>query len=85
MNDDVKMTYSSILRDKDNNKIVRVSFEREGLSGLEVAEGVIPACKIDKQNGYSSEEIKSLENYLSLNHESIFEKAKIISNPLKWL
>lgn len=85
MKTDVTMTYSAILRDKDNKKIVRVLFEREGESGKEVAEGILPLCKIEKQNGYTKEEIESLEKYLSLNHEAIMEKAKVISNPLKWL
>ncbi len=79
------MTYSAILRDKDNKKIIRVQFERVRNSVSEVAEGILPDGKIVRQNGYSQEEIKQLEEYLKANSEDIFLKAKIISNPLKWL
>ena len=79
------MTYSAIVRDKDNHKIVRVKFERENYGLSEVAEGLLPDCKIVSQNGYSGEEIEGLEEYLRGNLEDIMAKAKVISNPLKWL
>ena len=82
---DITMTYSAILRDKNNNKIVRVQFERSGESGTELAEGVIPDCVIVRQNGYTAEETEWLEEYLKDNMDDIMEKAKVISNPLKWL
>ncbi len=82
---EIKMTYSAILRDKDNNKMIRVQFERGKGSAIEVAEGVLPECKIVRQNGYSKEEIDSLEEYLRSNKDDITSKAKLISNPLKWL
>ena len=81
---EVTMTYSAILRDKDNRKIVRVQFERDGLSGKELAEGIIPDCVILRQNGYSSDEISDLEDYIRRNADEIMDKAKEISNPLKW-
>ncbi|WP_035783888.1 hypothetical protein [Butyrivibrio sp. MC2021] len=83
--DGITMTYSAIVRDKDNKKIVRVSFERGGALGKEIAEGLLPECKITRQNGYSQEEILGLEEYLRANQEDIMDKAKVISNPLKWL
>ena len=79
------MTYSAIVRDKDNRKIVRVKFERKGAHGLEVAEGLLPDCKIISQNGYSAEEVTGLEEYLRGNLDDLMGKAKVISNPLKWL
>ncbi len=82
---EITMTYSAILRDKDNRRIVRVQFEREGLSGKEVAEGLIPDGVILRQNGYSSDEIEGLEDYIRRNADEIMSKAKAISNPLKWL
>ena len=82
---DVTMTYSAILRDKNNNKIVRVQFERLGESGKELAEGVIPDCVIVRQNGYTEDEARWLEEYLRDNLDDIMERAKVISNPLKWL
>jgi hypothetical protein len=82
---EMKMTYSAIVAGKDNKKVVRVSFEREGAQGKEIAEGVVPEAKIVKQNGFTEDEIKSLEEYLKSNADDIIAKAKVISNPLKWL
>lgn len=82
---EVTMTYSAILRDKDNRKIVRIQFERDGLSGKELAEGILPDCVILRQNGYSDDEISTLEEYIRRNADEIMSKAKAISNPLKWL
>ncbi|MCR5669999.1 MAG: hypothetical protein K6G10_03260 [Butyrivibrio sp.] len=82
---EMTMTYSAIVRDKDNKKLVRVQFTRKGPKGPEIAEGILPACKIEKQKGYSPEEISALETYLKGNCDDIMAKAKVISNPLKWL
>ncbi len=82
---EMTMTYSAIVRDKDNKKIIRVQFERAGAGGPEVAEGVLPDGVIVRQNGYSAEEIKGLEDYIKANADDIMSKAKVISNPLKWL
>ena len=82
---DLTMTYSAILKDKDNKKIVRVQFERSGEKGREVAEGILPDGVIVHQNGYTAEEIKALEEYIRANADDILSKAKVISNPLKWL
>ena len=82
---DMTMTYSAILRDKDNKKIVRVQLERKGAEGREVAEGILPDGVIVRQNGYTDEEIRGLEDYIRANAEDIMSKAKVISNPLKWL
>ena len=85
INSDITMTYSAILRDKNNRKIVRIQFERSGESGKELAEGLIPDCVIVRQNGYTAEEVQWLEEYLGDNLDDIMERAKAISNPLKWL
>lgn len=81
----MKMTYSAILRDRDNKKVVQVLFERVENGKKEIAEGVLPECRIIKQNGYSESEVSRLEEYLKENLEDIMGKAKMISNPLKWL
>ena len=81
---DMTMTYSAIVHDKDNKKVVHVKFERTGKNGTEVAEGVLPECRIISHNGYSNEEIKHLEEYLKGNLDDFMSKAKVISNPLKW-
>ncbi len=82
---EMKMTYSAVVTGKDNKKVVRVSFERDNGIEKEIAEGIIPEGKIVKQNGYTQEEIESLEEYLKANSDDIIAKAKVISNPLKWL
>jgi hypothetical protein len=82
---EMKMTYSAIVRDKDNKKIVRVMFERKKGPVTESAEGLIPDGKIVKNKGFSDREVKQLEEYLLANSESIMAQAKVISNPLKWL
>lgn len=83
--EEMRMTYSAIVTGKDNKKMVRVSFERNGKNGKEIAEGIIPGGKIVKNNGYSQDEIAGLEVYLKANADDIISKAKVISNPLKWL
>ena len=79
------MTYSAILRDKEGRKVIGVQFERDGQTGRELAEGVLPQGVIQRQNGFSDEEIRDLEEYLKRNSDDIFSRAKEISNPLKWL
>ena len=85
LNSEMKMTYSAILRDKDNNKVVRVQFERDNDGKHQVAEGLLPDGKIVRSSGYTPDELKKLEEYLCANSKDIFSKAKVISNPLKWL
>ncbi len=82
---EMKMTYSAIVRDKDNKRIVRVMFERKNGSLSDTAEGLVPDGKIVKSSGFSPDEIKQLESYLWENSQSIMDEAKKISNPLKWL
>lgn len=84
-NDGITMTYSAIVRDRENKKIVRVSFERTGALGKEIAEGLLPECKITEHNGFTREELEGLQEYLRANKEEIMDKARVISNPLKWL
>ncbi len=86
MNDSLTMTYSAIVTGMDLKKMVRVRFERANKSGgTDFAEGIIPDCSIQSQSGFSNDEVLQLEEYLKANLEDIKEKAKVISNPLKWL
>lgn len=78
-NSDIKLTYSCILP-HNKEKIIRVNFERDGA----YAEGVVPAGKIEKQHGFTKEEIKQLEEYLEQNKTEIFEKAKSITGIRHW-
>ncbi len=82
---ELKMTYSSFLTDRQGQRFVRVQFEREGTNGTETAEGILPEGRIVRQEGYSAEEISGLEDYLKAHASDIMGQAKSISNPLKWL
>ena len=86
MNDDLTMTYSAIVTGKDKKKQVRVQFERTNdAKKKDLAEGILPDCRIVKCSGFTTEEVGQLEQYLQLNHDDIMSKAKMISNHLKWL
>ena len=85
LDSEITMTYSAILRNKEGKKVIRVQFEREGESGRQMAEGVLPEGIIQRQSGFSDEEIRDLEEYLKRSSDVIFSRAKEISNPLKWL
>ena len=63
MSDTLNMSVSSIVRDKNGEKMAYVFFSEEGRS----AEGVIPACRIKSSTGFSDEEIEGLENYMREN------------------
>lgn len=77
------MTFSGVLT-KDKKQFIRVRFEREGAKGLEVAEGILPECTIEQQNGYTPEEVDQLQDYLKQNRQEIIEQAKGLNNILKW-
>ncbi len=86
MNDSLTMTYSAIVTGKDQKKMVRIRFERTNENGgTDFAEGMIPDCKIQSQSGFSDGEVFQLEQYMQANQNDIKQKAKVISNPLKWL
>ena len=65
---------------RNNRKLIRVRFERKGNSGIDFAEGKIPECKIEKQNGFSQEEIRQMEEYLEIEKENIIREAKKLNN-----
>lgn len=77
--DELKLMYSCILS-RGKEKIVRVSFERNGA----FAEGIVPDGKIEKQKGFTEEEIKQLEDYLKQNSLDILKKAKEITGIQHW-
>ncbi|MCR4739735.1 MAG: hypothetical protein K5886_05685 [Lachnospiraceae bacterium] len=77
MQDDISLSFSGFLGEK-GSRYIAVSFT----DGKRTAEGSIPECKITKNTGFSDEEIRSLEEYLKNNKESIMEKARGI-NPMK--
>jgi hypothetical protein len=81
MNDknELRMTHTCILP-RGKERIVRVTFERDNA----YAEGVVPDGKIEKQKGFSKEEIEQLEIYLKMNKADIMKKAKDISGIMHW-
>lgn len=78
--EEIKMTYSCILS-KGKKKIIRVTFER----GKDFAEGIVPDGIIEKQQGFTKEEIEQLEDYLRNNLQEIVEQAKKITGIRHWL
>ena len=76
---EVTFTYSGVLT-RNNRKLIRVRFERKGDFGIDFAEGKIPECKIEKQNGFSQEEIRQMEEYLESEKENIIHEAKKLNN-----
>ena len=77
--EEVKMTHSGILV-KEGKRHVSVRFER----GADIAEALLPQCKVVSQHGFSEEEIEGLEGYLEQQNDVIFAKAKEISNIKHW-
>lgn len=66
----LNMLISGVI-EKDGKKKACVRFEAGDL----FAEGFVPDCKIEKQNGFTDEEIEKLEEYLRDNLETIKRKA----------
>ena len=79
--DEVTMTLSRILQDKDGKAFVCVRFERKNVSGgLDEAEMRFPACKVTLNRGFSPEEIRQMTIYLKKNEKDIKSRAKAISS-----
>lgn len=78
-NKELRMTHSCILS-KGKEKFVRVTFEGNDT----YAEGVIPSGEIEKQHGFTEDEIEQLEIYLKMNKEDIMNKAKSITGITHW-
>lgn len=77
--EEVTFTYSGVLT-RNNRKLIRVRFERKGKQGIDFAEGRIPECIIEKQNGFSQEEIRQMEEYLKTEKANIIHEAKKLNN-----
>lgn len=78
---EMRMTYSGLLSQKDGKKIVRVIFER----GKDYAEGIVPSGVMEKSSGFTLEELKQLSEYLICNADDILTKAREV-NPLRsWI
>ena len=78
MPEEMKMSVSGAVKDKNGNKVVYVTFEDKGRS----AEGVLPEGKILKSFGFSEKEIKALEFYMSSQKDTIIQMARTV-DPMK--
>lgn len=71
------MTISGIVP-KDGRKNIYVVFEDDNRK----AEGSVPDCVIEKNTGFTEDEVSMLEMYMKQNLDMIREHAKLI-NPIK--
>ena len=78
-NDEVTFTYSGILT-RGNHKFICVRFERNRGVKKDYAEGEVPECTIKKQQGFSKEEIRQMEEYLAAEKDNIIVEAKKLNN-----
>ena len=60
---------------KDDRPIAYVQFD----DGDRLAEGIIPDCKIIKQNGFTELQIAKLEDYMKANLTSLKKEASKIN------
>ena len=77
MNKDIKMSVSSMTRNKDK-KAVYIFFQ----DGDKTAEFTLPGCGLVKNNGFSNDDIRQLKEYIDNEQDTIFAMAKQV-NPLK--
>lgn len=68
---------SGIIRKQDDKRVC-VLFSDDN----RMAEGVVPACKIISNTGFSEKEVEGLEKYLRENETGIWDEALRV-NPLK--
>ena len=77
MNKDIKMSVSSMTRNKDK-KAVYVFFQ----DGDKTAEFTLPGVELVKNKGFSDDDIRQLKDYINNEQDTIFAMAKQV-NPLK--
>jgi len=77
MNKDIKMSVSSMTRNKDK-KAVYVFFQ----DGEKTAEFTLPGCELVKNNGFLDDDIRQLKDYIDNDQDTIFAMAKQV-NPIK--
>lgn len=74
MSEELQMTVSGIVK-KDGRPTIYVSFQ----DGACLAEGSVPECKIIANEGFSSEDVEILEQYMKQQQDEIRAMAKHIS------
>lgn len=77
MNEEIRMSVSSLIR-KDRDKSVYVLFS----DGAKSAEFVVPTGKLLRNDGFTQEDIRKLQEYLANEETVIYDMAKDI-NPIK--
>ena len=77
MNKDIKMSVSSMTRNKDK-KAIYVFFQ----DGDKTAEFTLPGGELVKNKGFSDDDIRQLKDYINNEQDTIFAMAKQV-NPLK--
>lgn len=77
---ELSMNVSPICHTEDGKKYAFVSFS----DGERTAEGRIPSCKIEKNNGFAAIEVAELERYMRSNLKQLKKMAASV-NPLKAL
>lgn len=78
MSDEMKMSVSGAVTNKNGEKVVYVTFE----DGQRSAEGLLPEGRIKESIGFNTEEIKALEQYMLSQKDTIMKMAKTV-NPMK--
>ncbi len=81
--EELTFTYSGVVQ-RDNRNAVCVRFERKRNGKPDYAEGIVPEGRIEKQEGFSPEEIEGLEAYLKANTEEIKKNAKALNQIKNW-
>lgn len=69
--EEVRLTHSGIFA-KDGRRCVSVRFER----GRDVAEAILPACRVTKNEGFTDEEVRGLEQYLESKNDEILQRQR---------
>lgn len=75
-NEELNMTYSGILYDENNERFVRVRFDR----GRGHVEAIVPSGKITSSDGFTKEELSKITEYIIENKEDIMSRAHKISS-----
>gem|GEM_PF-6879318 len=78
MNENIKMSVSSLIKQKENEDTIYITFT----DNEKQAEISFPSYKIISNNNFSEKEISALKFYIDANKETITKMAKQI-NPLK--
>ncbi len=74
--ENVVLTFSDIMEDKDGFESIQFYFERANNKGFDFAQGTLPEINIDKSYGFSEDELMEMQEYLRNNSFLIWEIAR---------